>query len=143
MITPLDFYWLYRDLDVPLWDGTRVGGLDVHEYRNAGTYFKPRDPDNPPNRDDDHGVFHGMDAGWHRLTPRKKKHPDREGGRGGRAAQWPPPEPPPGKRGAAPPPPVIGPTPYTEEVEDWRDLLRVFDGKGSPKHIQQALRLAH
>jgi hypothetical protein len=33
-LTPYGLYQTYRYLDVPLLDGTRISGLDVHEYRN-------------------------------------------------------------------------------------------------------------
>jgi hypothetical protein len=146
--TPLEFYWRYRDLDVPLANGLRVYGLDVHEYRNARNYFKHK-PDEKVATND-HDIIAGMTRGWGPLYA-KLTHPKnlvkRVGAyglvvQGGYRYDPSPGNGQPKGAQATPTETEARRDYYTEEIDDWRDLLRVFDGKGSPRHIAQALRLA-
>jgi hypothetical protein len=133
MLTPFGFYSVYRDLDVALANGLHVYGLDVHEYRNARTYWAKRAPGAAPPARNDWDIFDGMNGGWYPLWSLIQKATIKKVGKRGLvvAAQVSDP--------VADPGPVI----QIEEIEDWYDLLRVFEGKGSPDAIRQALRLAH
>src|SRR5262249_17155683 len=140
--TPLEFYWKYRSLDVQLATGLWVYGLDVHEYRNAQNYFKHK-PDEAVWRND-HDITQGMGKGWYPLWYVITVNTSKVLSQFGRVVQV--------KTGEKEEEVVgkarngykpmtahyMAPVNYTEEIEDYRDLLRVFDGKGSPRHIAQA-----
>jgi hypothetical protein len=130
MPRPIELYNTYRNLDVPLANGLHVYGLDVHEYRWARGYWT-RAPGDPRN---DHDIVDGMGKGWSPLWARIQKAAVKQIGKYGLVVQ--------GKTGLPDVAPDIS-WAYMEVIDDWRDILYVFEGKGHPRHIQQALRLGH
>jgi hypothetical protein len=112
MSSAYSFYSTYRNLDVPLANGLVVSGLDVHEYRNARTYFAKRAPGGKPARND-FDVFDGMDRGWYPLWARLKKATVKQVGMFGLVVQA---KPATGGASAAD---------YTEEIDDCDDLSQL------------------
>jgi hypothetical protein len=119
-MTPLEYWSWYRHLDVELPGGDRVFGIDVHEYRNAGDYYKGTSEVSA-----DHEVTAGLDVAWPAL-----KRAIRRNGKSVGAGKYEVRLRLPCDRGA------------TTETVELRSLLQPYHGKGSPEEIRQALRLA-
>lgn len=115
--TPQDLYLEYRNLDVLLANGQKIYGIDVHEYRN---YSKTGDI----------GCSSGKEA-YAQLEAKIKAHGTIIGNNTYEI-----------KYPIEGYPNTNAPGIHGEHVTTMFPLWRVFIGKGSPTHIQQAVRLA-
>jgi hypothetical protein len=121
----------YFHLEVTLASGLSVVDVDVHQYRDPRTYRAPRPPGGPPPARDDFDVFDGLDRGWDPLWARIQRATKKQFGAYGRVVE--------GKWAYG----AYGWMHHIEPIDDYRELRRVYEGKGSPGAIQQALRLAN
>lgn len=124
-MTPLAFYWEYRDLFVTTLDGITHFGIDVHEYRNAKDYYQ-----GTTDISADHDIEAGMDIAYAALSRKIRKHGTKIS-RGTYRLRFPIE----GLTGAAG-------TVVHEEIVKTTEIVQVYHGKGSPDQIRQALRLA-
>ena len=116
--TPGGLYRTYRSLDIPLVDGTKIYGIDVHEYRNH-------------DLGGDFSTAAGLEA-FEQLKSVVTKKCKSIGGKSYRFVYsdddqvngW--------KR-----------TVYRADIiTTWPDMMRPFLGKGSPDEIRMVIRLA-
>src|SRR5882724_8229550 len=77
MITPLDYYRMYRQMTVDLVEGTHIFNVDVHEYRNAKGFWSP----GGSSLSADFHVDDGMTQGWPKLQAKIKQHGSHQGGK--------------------------------------------------------------
>lgn len=122
-MSPYDFMQQYRKMSVRLIDGTVLNNIDVHEYRNAKDYYT-----NTDSISDEHDVEAGMGA-FKKLKNAVLKNGKKLGSKLYRCTF----QVASSKPGQA--------TTHFEDVALNR-LEACYAGKGSPRAIQQALRLA-
>src|SRR5438128_1179041 len=69
-MTPYEYYNQYRNMTVSLTDGTKVFGVDVHEYKNAKGFWTTAGS----SMSADFQVDHGMNDAWPKLWAAIKKN---------------------------------------------------------------------
>lgn len=126
-MSPSDYLRRYRNLQVPLLDGITIFNVDVHEYRNAKTYYNEGTPEG------DHHVFVGMAAKDQLMAKIRSRGTRVSAGhyqlRFSQAGQ------------------VLPKNDTTTEVfgtviAESVKILQPYQGKGSPEEIQMVLKLA-
>lgn len=134
-MSPFQYLLMYRNLTVPLVNGTSILGVDVHEYRNAQDLFDRRNLDNDPTNDVDNmpadwDASDGWNTAWSALSSKIARH-----GKVAGSSKY---------RVQLPLATKDDPTPTVkfDEIVDRSVLGRVFTGKGTPELCILALRLA-
>lgn len=126
-MSPSDYLNRYRNLQVTLFDGITIYNVDVHEYRNATSYYQGG------TAEGDHHIFTGM-AAKDQLMSRIRSRGTRVSA-GHYQIRY-------SQAGQILPRNDTTTEVYGDLIVSSVSLLQPYQGKGSPEEIELALKLA-